>query len=88
LKKLFYFTILIIVILSFIFFISPNIYTIVNAQNIENELIENTLDIVKKADAGIAEISKYLKNASKLITQYDTKGNQDRDSSTLENNHN
>jgi hypothetical protein len=84
LKKLFYFTISIIVILSFIFFISPNIYTIVNAQNIENEIIENTLDIVKKADAGIAEISKYMKNASKLITQYDTKGDQDRDSSTLE----
>ena len=83
-KKLFYFTIPIIVILSFIFFTSSNIYTIVNAQNIENEIIENTLDIVKKADAGIAEISKYMKNASELITQYSTKGDQDRDSSTLE----
>jgi hypothetical protein len=56
----------------------------VNAQTVEeNEIIENTLSIVEKAIAGIVEISKAMKNASKLITNSnEIKG--DHDSLTLE----
>ncbi len=84
-KQLFYFIIplIVIIILSFNFFISPNTFNnIVNAQSEENKIIENTLDLLKKASAGVAELSKSMKNASELITnRNETKegGDQDQD---------
>jgi hypothetical protein len=59
----------------------PNIHNIVNAQTVENEIIENTLD---KTTVGITEISKAMKNASELITNYiETKVDHDKSSATL-----
>ena len=37
------------------------------AQTVENEIIENTLETVEKATAGISEITESLNNASELI---------------------
>src|SRR5215211_4163004 len=65
-KRLFSVTIPIVVIISFILFMQqPTIHNIVNAQTVENEIIENTLE---KTTAGIIETSKAMKNASELIT--------------------
>jgi hypothetical protein len=89
LKQLFYFIIplIVIIILSFIFFISSNTSNnIVNAQSEENKIIENTLDLLKKASAGVAELSKSMKNASELITNPNEtieEGDQDKGSETL-----
>jgi hypothetical protein len=64
----------------------PNIHKIVNAQSEENEIRENTLDILKKAIAAITKISESMKNASELITNPNEtkKGDQDKGSTTLE----
>jgi hypothetical protein len=89
LKQLFYFIIplIVIIILSFIFFIPSNTSNnIVNAQSEENKIIENTLDLLKKASAGVAELSKSMKNASELITNPNEtieEGDQDKGSETL-----
>lgn len=80
-QRLFYFTISIFVIISFIFFMQPTIHNIVNAQIVENEIIENTLE---KTTAGITEISKAMKNASELITNsIESRGDHDKSSATL-----
>jgi hypothetical protein len=90
LKQLFYFIIplTVIIILGFIFFIPPNTSNnIVNAQSEENKIIENTLDLLKKASAGVAELSKSMKNASELITNSnetkEKEGDQGKGSETL-----
>lgn len=84
-KKLFYSKIPIVIIINFIFifFLQSTTYNnIVNAQTVENEIIENN---VEKAIAGIAEISKTMKNTSELITNYieTKKGDHDKGSTTL-----
>jgi hypothetical protein len=63
-----------------------NDYNSANAQTVENEIIDNTLSTIKKATAGIAEISKAMKNASELIINSNEtkKGNQDEGLGTLE----
>jgi hypothetical protein len=80
-QRLFYFTISIFIIISFIFFMQPTIHNIVNAQIVENEIIKNTLE---KTTASITEISKAMKNASKLITNsIESKGDHDKSFATL-----
>ena len=81
-KRLFSVTIPIVVIISFILFMQqPTIHNIVNAQTVENEIIENTLE---KTTAGIIETSKAMKNASELITNsIESKGDHDKSSATL-----
>lgn len=85
-KRLFSVIITIVVIISLILFMQPNIHNIVNAQSEENEIRENTLDILKKAIAAITKISESMKNASELITNPNEtkKGDQDKGSTTLE----
>jgi hypothetical protein len=85
-KRLFSVIITIVVILSLILFMQPNIHKIVNAQSEENEIRENTLYILKKAIAAITKISESMKNASELITNPNEtkKGDQDKGSTTLE----
>lgn len=85
-KRLFSVIITIVVIISLILFMQPNIHKIVNAQSEENEIRENTLDILKKAIAVITKISESMKNASELITNPNEtkKGDQDKGSTTLE----
>lgn len=85
-KRLFSVIITIVVIISLILFMQPNIHKIVNAQSEENEIRENTLDILKKAIAAITKISESMKNASELITNPNEtkKGDQDKGSTTLE----
>ena len=85
-KRLFSVIITIVVIISFILFMQPNIHNIVNAQSEENEIRENTLDILKKAIVAIAKISESMKNASELITNPNEtkKGDQDKGSDILE----
>ncbi len=57
------------------------IHNIVNAQIVENEIIENTIE---KTTAGITEISKAMKNASELITNsIESKGDHYKSSATL-----
>jgi hypothetical protein len=59
----------------------PTIHNIVNAQIVENEIIKNTLE---KTTASITEISKAMKNASKLITNsIESKGDHDKSFATL-----
>jgi hypothetical protein len=81
-QRLFSVIITIVVIISFIFVIKqPTIPNIVNAQTVENEIIENTLE---KTTAGVTEISKAMKNASELITNsIETKGDHGKSSATL-----
>ena len=80
-QRLFYFTISIFIIISFIFFMQPTIHNIVNAQIVENEIIKNTLE---KTTASIPEISKAMKNASELITNsIESKGDHDKSFATL-----
>ena len=78
--------ILILLFTGFIFFIQDNDYNSANAQTVENEIIDNTLSTIKKATAGIAEISKAMKNASELIINSNEtkKVNQDKGLRTLE----
>ena len=85
-KRLFSVIITIVVIISLILFMQPNIHKIVNAQSEENEIRENTLYILKKAIAAITKISESMKNASELITNPNEtkKGDQDKGSTTLE----
>ncbi len=86
-KRLFSVIVTIVVIISFILFMQqPNIHNIVNAQSEENEIRENTLDILKKAIVAIAKISESMKNASELITNPNEtkKGDQDKGSDILE----
>ena len=86
-KRLFSVIITIVVIISFILFMQqPNIYNIVSAQSEENEIRENTLDILKKAIVAIAKISESMKNASELITNPNEtkKGDQDKGSDIIE----
>ena len=85
-KRLFSVIITIVVIISLILFMQPNIHKIVNAQSEENEIRENTLYILKKAIAVITKISESMKNASELITNPNEtkKGDQDKGSTTLE----
>lgn len=85
-KRLFSVIITIVVIISLILFMQPNIHKIVNAQSEENEIRENTLDILKKAIVVITKISESMKNASELITNPNEtkKGDQDKGSTTLE----
>jgi|GEM_PF-1076751 len=84
-KRLFSVIITIVVIISFILFMQPNIHNIINAQSEENEIRENILDILKKAITAIAKISESMKNASELITNpNETKVDQDKGSHTLE----
>ena len=85
-KRLFSVIITIVVIISLILFMQPNIHKIVNAQSEENEIRENTLDILNKAIAAITKISESMKNASELITNPNEtkKGDQDKGSTTLE----
>src|SRR5688572_24342250 len=85
-KRLFSVIITIVVIISLILFMQPNIHKIVNAQSEENEIRENTLNILKKAIAAITKISESMKNASELITNPNEtkKGDQDKGSTTLE----
>lgn len=81
-KRLFSVIITIVVIISLILFMQPNIHKIVNAQSEENEIRENTLDILKKAIAAITKISESMKNASELITNsIESKGDHDHDKS-------
>jgi len=77
-------TILLFTIL--ISFIQDNYYDRVNAQTVENEIINNTLSTINKATSGIAEISKAMKNASELIINSNEmkKGSQDKSLGTLE----
>jgi len=66
-QRLFYFTIPIVVITSFISFIQSNTaYNIVNAQTIENEILQNLFEIVEKANSDVPEIIE-AKNSSELI---------------------
>lgn len=85
-KRLFSVIITIVVIISLILFMQPNIHKIVNAQSEENEIREITLDILKKAITAITKISESMKNASELITNPNEtkKGDQDKGSTTLE----
>ena len=85
-KRLFSVIITIVVIISLILFMQPNIHKIVNAQSEENEIRENTLYILKKAIAAITKISESMKNASELITNPNEtkKEDQDKGSTTLE----
>jgi hypothetical protein len=85
-KKFFYLLIPIILFTGFIFFIQDNNHNSANAQTVENEIIDNTLSTIKKATAGIAEISKAMKNASELIINSNEtkKGNQDKGIGTIE----
>ena len=85
-KRLFSVIITIVVIISLILFMQPNIHKIVNAQSEENEIRENTLYILKKAIAAITKISESMKNASELITNPNEtkKGDQDKGSDILE----
>ena len=66
-KKLFYFTIPIVLIISYIFFMqSNNTYYIVNAQTIENQIIQNLFEIAEKANSDVPQIAE-VKNSSELI---------------------
>ena len=61
---LFNLIIAIILVISSPFLIEPKIYDIVNAQTVEDEVIENTLEAVEEATQGTEEVLKSVNNAS------------------------